>query len=76
MPLEALRLKGINQKTRKKNEEEKPNKNLEMTDGFHSCSLKSISHKEAQVMQAVSEREHANNEEKGVSVHYGPGDKR
>lgn len=38
-----------------------------MTDRFHSCSLKSISHKEAQVMQAVSKREHVNNEKK-VSV--------
>lgn len=38
-----------------------------MTDGVHSCSLKSISHKEAQVVRAVSKREHANNEKK-VSV--------
>lgn len=50
-----------------KKEEEKNNKNLGVTDGFHSCSLKPISHKEAQVMQAVSKREHVNNEKK-VSV--------
>lgn len=75
MPLEVLRSK-VSQS--KKGEEKKTlnNKNLEMTDRFHSGTFKSISHKEAQVMQAVSKREHVNNEEKGVSVHYGPGDKR
>lgn len=67
MQLEVLRLKVSPSKRRIRRRKNKNNKNQEMTDGFHSCSFMSISHKEAPVMQAASKQEHVNNEKK-VSV--------